>query len=84
MRLLQSRAPDLDDAVAESIAHVLGRLPLGLEQAAAYLDRTQIPPREYLDLLTSRQSTLLTGIAGQLRDRSVATVWELRNRAVIN
>ena len=62
VRLLQTRAPDLDDAVAESIADVLGRLPLGLEQAAAYLDRTQIPPREYLDLLTTRQSTLLTGI----------------------
>jgi len=77
VRLLQTRTPDLDNAIAESIAEVLGRLPLGLEQAAAYLDRTQIPAREYLDLLTTRQSTLLTGIAGQLRDRSVATVWEL-------
>jgi hypothetical protein len=77
VRLLQTRVPDLDDAVAESIADVLGRLPLGLEQAAAYLDRTQIPPREYLDLLATRQSTLLTGITGQVRDKSVATVWEL-------
>lgn len=77
VRLLQTRAPDLDHAVAESIADVLGRLPLALEQAAAYLDRTQIPPREYLDLLTTRPSTLLTGIGGQLHDRSVATVWEL-------
>lgn len=49
VRLLQTRAPDLDDDLAESIADILGRLPLGLEQAAAYLDRTQIPPREFLD-----------------------------------
>lgn len=77
VRLLQARAPDLDHAVAESIASVLGRLPLGLEQAAAYLDRTQIPPREYLDLLTIKHNPLLTGIAGQVRDRSVATLWEL-------
>jgi hypothetical protein len=79
VRLLRSRTPDLDAAVAESIAQALGRLPLGLEQAAAYLDRTQISPREYLDLLTTRQSVMLTGIGSQLRDKSqsVATVWEL-------
>jgi hypothetical protein len=76
VRLLQTRAPQLDNAVAESIADILGRLPLGLEQAAAYLERTQIPPREYLELLTTSQSRLF-GTTGQVRDRSVATVWEL-------
>jgi hypothetical protein len=77
VRVLQSRAPNLDDAVAESIANVLGCLPLGLEQAAAYLDHTRIPPREYLGLLRTRESDMLTAVAGQVRDRSVATVWEL-------
>ena len=77
VRVLQSRAPNLDDAVAESIANVLGCLPLGLEQAAAYLDHTRIPPREYLGLLRTRESDMLTGVGGQVRDRSVATVWEL-------
>ena len=77
VRMLHSRVPDIDDAVAESIADILGRLPLGLEQAAAYLDRTQIPPPEYLELLTTRQSAMLAGVTDQLRDRSVATVWEL-------
>lgn len=77
VRMLHGRVPDIDDVVAESIADILGRLPLGLEQAAAYIDRTQIPPHEYLELLTTRQSAMLAGVADQLRDRSVATVWEL-------
>ena len=33
----------------EEIAEELGRLPLALEQAAAYLDRSGMPPRDYLE-----------------------------------
>ena len=39
--LLRTRVPDLDDDVAQEIAEELGRLPLALEQAAAYLDRVR-------------------------------------------
>jgi hypothetical protein len=77
VRLLQARAPDTGDDVARSITQLLGRLPLAIEQAAAYLDRTQISPREYLELLTTRQSAMLTEMGSKVPDRSVATVWEL-------
>ncbi len=77
VRLLKGRAPNLGDDVSESIANELGCLPLALEQAAAYLDHTQIPPHEYLDLLKTHESDMLRKVGGQLRARPVATVWEL-------
>ena len=42
VRLLRSRVPGLGQETGEQIAGELGRLPLALEQAAAYLDRAQI------------------------------------------
>jgi hypothetical protein len=41
--LLRTRVPDLDQATGEAIATELGRLPLALEQAAAYMDRAGTP-----------------------------------------
>jgi hypothetical protein len=55
IRLLRSRVPDLDQQTGEQIAAELGRLPLALEQAAAYLDKTKLPPAEYLELLQTRR-----------------------------
>ena len=37
--MLRARVPDLGQQTGEQIAEELGRLPLALEQAAAYLDR---------------------------------------------
>ena len=42
--LLRTRVPDLPRTSAQEIAEELGRLPLALEQAAAYLDRSAMPP----------------------------------------
>jgi hypothetical protein len=77
VHLLQARVPDLDDRLAESIADQLGCLPLGLQDAAAYLECTQTPPRELLHQLITRQSPLWAGTAGNRGHRSLATVWEL-------
>ena len=46
--LLRRRAPVLTDAQAGQLAARLGDLPLALDQAAAYLDQTGMPPEEYL------------------------------------
>ena len=43
--MLRTRVPTLDQKTGELIVEELGRLPLALEQAAAYLDRTQLPAR---------------------------------------
>jgi hypothetical protein len=77
VRVLQTRVPGLPASDAVSIAELLGRLPLAVEQAAAYLDCTQMPPTDYLELLRTRESALFSAMADQVRDRSVVTLWEL-------
>ena len=75
--LLRTRVPDLDDDVAQEIAGELGRLPLALEQAAAYLDRSGMPPRDYLGLLRERAADLYA--CGQVSGRhdTIATLWDI-------
>jgi hypothetical protein len=77
VRMLRARVPDLSQETGEQIAGELGRLPLALEQAAAWLDRSQMPGQEYLELLRSRAGDLYA--RGQVRDRSdtIATLWEI-------
>jgi hypothetical protein len=75
--MLRARVPDLDQQTGEQIAEELGRLPLALEQAAAWLDRSQMPGQEYLELLRSRAAELYA--RGQVSDRSdtIATLWQI-------
>ena len=77
VRLLRTRVPDLAQNIGEQIAEELGRLPLALEQAAAYLDVCQMPGREYLELLRSRAAELYE--RGQAGDRpdTIATLWDI-------
>ncbi|HYY19025.1 MAG TPA: hypothetical protein VE864_09305 [Streptosporangiaceae bacterium] len=58
VRLLRARVPGLGEDIGEQIAEELRRLPLALEQAAAWLDISQMPGQEYLDLLRSRAEDL--------------------------
>jgi hypothetical protein len=75
--LLQKRVPDLDQATGERIAEELECLPLALEQAAAYMDQTQLPPAEYLELLRARAAEMhARGRAGDRPD-TIATLWDL-------
>ena len=75
--LLRTRVPGLDQATGELIAEELECLPLALEQAAAYLDQTQIPPAEYLELLQVRAAEVYArGRAGDRPD-TIATLWDL-------
>ena len=77
VRMLRARVPGLDRETAGQIAEELGRLPLALEQAAAWLDRSQMPGAEYLELLRSRGAELYA--RGQVSGRSdtIATLWEI-------
>ena len=75
--LLRSRVPDLGHDIGEQIAEELGRLPLALEQAAAYLDRTRIPALEYLDLLRSRAADLYARGKVTSRKDTIATLWDI-------
>ena len=77
VRMLRARVPGLDQETGEQIAEELGRLPLALEQAAAWLDRSQMPGQEYLELLRSRGAELYA--RGQVSDRpdTIATLWDI-------
>jgi hypothetical protein len=77
VRLLRTRVPDLDQATGEAIAAELGRLPLALEQAAAYMDRAQQPGGEYLQLLRSRAAELYARGRVSSRTDTVATLWNV-------
>lgn len=75
--LLRTRVPDLAQGTGEQIAQELERLPLALEQAAAYLDRTGMPGEEYLVPLRSRAADLYE--RGQVASRTdtVASLWRI-------
>jgi hypothetical protein len=75
--LLRTRVPDLEDDAGTQIAGELGQLPLALEQAAAYLDRSAMPPRDYLGLLRRRAEDLYA--RGQVSGRrdTIATLWDI-------
>jgi tetratricopeptide (TPR) repeat protein len=75
--LLRCRAPGLPDNHADALAELLGDLPLALEQAAAYLDQTQLPAADYLQLLATRGAEMYG--RGRVVDHrhTIATLWSL-------
>jgi tetratricopeptide (TPR) repeat protein len=72
--LMRTRAPDLEQDTGEDIAEELGWLPLALEQAGAYLDRTRVPAEELLEQL--RSGAAGPGSAGS-HTETVATLWDI-------
>jgi hypothetical protein len=58
-RFLVNRAADQDQATAAMLAAELGRLPLALEQAAAYVQATAGTLSGYLSLFRERRADLL-------------------------
>ncbi len=78
LHLLTGRFPAVDAPLATRIAHLLGCLPLALEQAIAYLAQTGLPAAEYADLLEARLGDMLR--RGRVADRpgiTIANLWEL-------
>ncbi|MFI9817200.1 hypothetical protein [Saccharothrix variisporea] len=67
---------EIADAHADALADLMGDLPLGLAQAAAYLEETATPPADYLDLLRARGALPPAGeVVGY--PHTVATAWDL-------
>jgi tetratricopeptide (TPR) repeat protein len=58
-KLLGERTGDPDQPAAEALAEELGRLPLALEQAAAYASRQQLSLADYLAVFRTRRAELL-------------------------
>jgi hypothetical protein len=79
---LCARTGDADRTSALELARTLGALPLALEQACAYAERTGKTLAQYLDLFTRKQSEVLK--RGEAIDypATVATTWELSFQAI--
>jgi len=76
--LLTSQVADLDRSAADLLAHLLGDLPLAVDQAAGFLDETALPVAEYTRLLTARLEQMLD--QGSVLDRvdtTMANLWTL-------
>jgi tetratricopeptide (TPR) repeat protein len=59
VQLLLRRSGDRDDGAAVRLANALGRLPLALEQAAAYAAQQHLPLAGYLELFDQQRAKLL-------------------------
>src|SRR4051794_3565554 len=66
VEMLERRLPGTPAGVIDDLAAELGDLPLGLEQAAGYLDATATPPARYLARFRARREQLLS--AGSVPD----------------
>ena len=71
------RRLDRDDPSFAAMAEAVGDLPLALEQAAAYLEETDIDAAEYLELLGERVDELLALGRPTTTEQTVATTWTL-------
>jgi hypothetical protein len=75
---LRLRAPGIGDRDAEQLAEEFGDLPLGLEQAAAWLSQTATAPSAYLDQLSTEGSRILAeGPTSPDYPLPVAAAWSL-------
>lgn len=77
-RGVRSEWPDADLTHADRLCEELGRLPLAVEQAGAYLARTRITPTAYLDLLRRYPARMFgTTADGGDAQRTAARVWHV-------
>jgi hypothetical protein len=77
LALLRTRVPDLPEDTGTELARELGFLPLALEQAGAYIRRSQKPAADYLRQLHERAEEMyrLGKVGG--RDVTIATLWDI-------
>jgi tetratricopeptide (TPR) repeat protein len=74
---LRARARRPDDPAAEALAAALGDLPLALEQAGTYVEKTCGTLDGYLELLKARGGALLEIDGPVDYQHTVATTWTL-------
>ncbi len=75
--LLRRRVPYASDEQADSLAELLGDLPLAVEQAAAYVESTGMSVDDYMRLFHERAADMIG--RGQVigRKETLTTLWDL-------
>ena len=79
---LRSRLGSDDDEAARDVARILDGLPLALEQACAYSERTHRSLAQYRDLVRRKLTEVLARGEGQDYPATVASTWELSFQAL--
>jgi tetratricopeptide (TPR) repeat protein len=79
---LLRRTGEADRKLAARLAESLGRLPLALEAAAAYLEATGRSLGSYLGLLEDQQQLLLDSPSSGAQEQNLRGTWELSFRQV--
>lgn len=77
VELLTRRVPGISPTDADAIANVMGDLPLGLEQAAAYLGTTRQSPAKYLQHFRDRRTSMLARGEDVAYGGTIDTAWSL-------
>jgi hypothetical protein len=75
--LLLRRTASQDEKAAAALAEFLGDLPLALEEAAAYIEETQITLPDYLQLARERTVELFSLDRPVGDEQRVATTWSV-------
>jgi tetratricopeptide (TPR) repeat protein len=77
-RIARAEWPDPDLPNADRLCSELGRLPLAVEQAGAYIAQTRITPTAYIDLLKRYPAQMFAATSeGGHPHRTMARVWHL-------
>lgn len=78
IEFLLKRTGDDDEATANTLAESVGRLPLALEQAGAYIEASGCTMQHYLELFETRQREMIArGRPSTDYPDTVATTWHL-------
>ncbi len=78
LRFLLARTGQTSETAARELAEELGRLPLALDQAAAYIERAGQTLAGYLELFRRRKLELFqAGVPGSDENATVTTTWEI-------
>lgn len=80
VEFLRGRVLTMEESTANELAEELGDLPLGLAQAASYLEETSTPPEIYLALLSSHANEMRS--RGRVDDYplNLESVWSISIR----
>lgn len=75
--LLHRRVSDASDEQVDSLAELLGDLPLAIEQAAAYVESTGLSIDDYLRLFHERAADMIGRGRVIDREETLTTLWDL-------
>ncbi|CCH34197.1 hypothetical protein ABZ816_10270 [Actinosynnema sp. NPDC047251] len=78
--LLRARVSAMSEEEADDLAELLGDLPLGLAQAAAYLEESGLPLADYFTLIRTHERMMF--VEGEVvgYPHTIGTVWSLSLR----